>query len=49
MKVKLTKQYKQWPAGTELETTNDLAEFLKQNGYLTAKKNTKKAKEVKEI
>ena len=49
MKVKLTKQYKQWPTSTELEVTNDLAEFLKQNGYLTAKKNTKKAKQVKEI
>jgi len=49
MKVKLTKAYKQWPAGTELEVTNDLAQFLDLNGYLTVKKNTKKDKQVEEI
>jgi len=49
MKAKLTKQYKHYPKGTELEVTNDLASFLKENGFLSAKKNTKEQQEVKEI
>jgi hypothetical protein len=49
MKIKLTKQYKHHAKGTELEVTNDLGKYLKENGFLAAKKNTKEQQEVKEI